>query len=79
VDKVALGQVFHEYLGSPYQSLFHQMLHTHVSSGAGIIGQLARDVQSTPRIGTKLIYVCRNHRSVVVAGGVSVQFQPREI
>jgi hypothetical protein len=28
VDKVALGQVFFEYFGFPYQSSFHQMLTT---------------------------------------------------
>jgi hypothetical protein len=41
VDKVALGQVFSEYFGFPYQSSFHQLLynHHHLSSGAGTIGQ----------------------------------------
>jgi hypothetical protein len=41
VDKVAQGQVFSEYLGVPFQSLFHQFLHNyhHLSSGAGTIGQ----------------------------------------
>jgi hypothetical protein len=41
VDKVALGQVFSEYLGCPCQSSFHQLLHNHphLSSGAGTIGQ----------------------------------------
>jgi hypothetical protein len=41
VDKVALGQVFSEYFGSPCQSLFHQLLHNHphLSSGACTIGQ----------------------------------------
>jgi hypothetical protein len=29
VDKVALGQVFSEYFGFPYQSSFHQILHHH--------------------------------------------------
>jgi hypothetical protein len=27
VDKAALGQVFSEYFGFPYQSSFHQFLH----------------------------------------------------
>jgi hypothetical protein len=27
VDKAALGQVFSEYFGSPYQLLFHQFLY----------------------------------------------------
>jgi hypothetical protein len=43
VDKVALGQVFSEYLGFPCPSSFHQLLHNHnhhhhhrhLSSGAG--------------------------------------------
>jgi hypothetical protein len=39
VDKVALGQVFSEYFGFPCQSSFHQLLHNHLSSGAGKIGQ----------------------------------------
>jgi hypothetical protein len=35
VDKMALGQVFSEYLGFPCQSSFHQYLHNHhhLSSG----------------------------------------------
>jgi hypothetical protein len=39
VDKVALGQVFSEYFGFPYQSSFHQFLHNdhHLSPGAGTI------------------------------------------
>jgi hypothetical protein len=41
VDKVALGQVFSEYLGFLYQSSFHQMLYNHpgLSTEAGTIGQ----------------------------------------
>jgi hypothetical protein len=40
VDKVALGQVFSEYFGFPFQSSFHQLLHNHNrSSGTGTIGQ----------------------------------------
>jgi hypothetical protein len=46
VDKVALGQVFSEYFGSPYQFSFHRLLHTHLSSGAGTIGQTVADVPS---------------------------------
>jgi hypothetical protein len=48
VDKVALGQVFSEYFGFPCQSSF-RLLHTHthhLSSGAGIIGQILADVPS---------------------------------
>jgi hypothetical protein len=32
--------------GFPCQLSFHQMLHTHLSSGAGTIGQLVADVPS---------------------------------
>jgi hypothetical protein len=45
---VALGQVFSEYFGFPYQFSFHRVLHTrhHLSSGAGTIGQILADVRS---------------------------------
>jgi hypothetical protein len=33
VDKVALGQVFSDYLGFRYQSSFHQILHSHNHPG----------------------------------------------
>jgi hypothetical protein len=46
VDKVALGKVYSEYFGFPYQFSFPQMLHTHLSSGAGTMGQLEVDVPS---------------------------------
>jgi hypothetical protein len=47
VDKVALGQVFSEYIGFPCQFSFHRLLHTHhLSSGAGTIGELVVDVPS---------------------------------
>jgi hypothetical protein len=48
VDKVALGQVFSEYLCFPCQFSFHRLLHTHhhLSSEAGIIGQIVADVPS---------------------------------
>jgi hypothetical protein len=46
VDKVALKQVFSEYFGFPCQFSFHQMLNTHLLSGAGTIGQLVADVPS---------------------------------
>jgi hypothetical protein len=45
-DKAALGQVFSVYIGFPYQFLFHQMLHTHLSSGAGTIAPSVTDVPS---------------------------------
>jgi hypothetical protein len=38
VDKVALGQVFSEYIDFPWQFSFHRLLHTHHHhqlSGAG--------------------------------------------
>jgi hypothetical protein len=44
VDKVTLGQVLSKYFGFPCQFSFHQMLPTHVSSGAGTIRQLAPDI-----------------------------------
>jgi hypothetical protein len=47
VDKLALGQVFSEYFGFPYQFSFHRLLHAHhLSSGAGTIGQALADVPS---------------------------------
>jgi hypothetical protein len=46
VNKVALGQVSSAYFGLPCQFSFHQMLHIHLSSGAGTIGQLVGDVPS---------------------------------
>jgi hypothetical protein len=46
VDKVALWQVFSQYFGFPCQFSFHQLLHTHLSSGARTIGQLVIDIPS---------------------------------
>jgi hypothetical protein len=47
VDKVQLVQVFSEYFNFPSQFSFHRLLHIrHLSSGAGIIGQLVADVPS---------------------------------
>jgi hypothetical protein len=48
VDKVALGQVFSEYFGVPYQFSFRRLLHIHhhLSFEAGSIGQLVADVPS---------------------------------
>jgi hypothetical protein len=47
VDKVALGQVFSEYFGFPFQFSFNRLLHTHhLSSGAGTKGQLVADKPS---------------------------------
>jgi hypothetical protein len=46
VDKVALGKVFLEYFGFPTQFSIHLLLHTRLSSGAGITGQIVADVTS---------------------------------
>jgi hypothetical protein len=43
---VALVQIFSEYFGFPYQFSFHQLLHTHQSSGTGTIGQTVAGVPS---------------------------------
>jgi hypothetical protein len=46
VEKVALGQVFSEYFDFPCQFSFHRLLHTHLSSGIGTMGQTVADVLS---------------------------------
>jgi hypothetical protein len=46
VDELTLGHVLSEYLGFPCQFSFYQLLHTHLSSGAGTIGQIVADVPS---------------------------------
>jgi hypothetical protein len=47
VNKVALEQVFFQYLGFTCWFSFHRLLHTHhLLSGAGTIGQLVADVPS---------------------------------
>jgi hypothetical protein len=46
VDKLALGQVLHEYIGFLCQFSFHQLLKNHLSSGAGTISQLVADLPS---------------------------------
>jgi hypothetical protein len=61
LNEVALGQVFSEYFGFPCQFSFHHLLHIHLSSGAGILGQLMADVTTelmshlTPRNLKKLL------------------------
>jgi hypothetical protein len=47
-DKVALGQVFSEYLGFPCYFSFYRLFHTHhhLPSGPGTIGQIVADVPS---------------------------------
>jgi hypothetical protein len=46
VDKVEMEQVFSKYFSFLFQLSFHQMLHTHLSSGAGTIGQLVANIPS---------------------------------
>jgi hypothetical protein len=48
VGKVAFGQVFSGYFGVPCQFSFHRLLvvHHHLSSGAGTIGQTVAAVPS---------------------------------
>jgi hypothetical protein len=46
VDKVALGQVFSEYFGFPYQPSFHQFLHNHHHYQRGLV-QKASSGRST--------------------------------
>jgi hypothetical protein len=46
VGQRALWEVFSEYVRFPYQFSFHQLLHTHLASGAGTIGQIVFDVPS---------------------------------
>jgi hypothetical protein len=43
---MALGQVFSEFFDFPCQFAFYRLLHTHLSSGAGTIGQKVADVPS---------------------------------
>jgi hypothetical protein len=50
VDRVALGQVFSEYVGFPCQFSFHRLLHIHhhLSSGADTIGPIVDSVSPYP-------------------------------
>jgi hypothetical protein len=73
VDKVALGQVFSEYLCFPCQSSFHRLLHNHhhLSSEAGTIGQTVAAVPSeicpTPKaIRKKKVHSEASNRQKVV-------------
>jgi hypothetical protein len=45
-DEVELGQVSSKYFGFPCQFSVHQMLHSHLSFGAGIRGSLVAGVPS---------------------------------
>jgi hypothetical protein len=44
VDKLALTKVFSEHFAFLFRSSFYQILHTYLSSGAGIIGQLVANL-----------------------------------
>jgi hypothetical protein len=44
VNEMALGQVFSVCFGFPCQFSFHQLLHTHLSSGAGTMNPLVAGV-----------------------------------
>jgi hypothetical protein len=46
VDNVALVQVFYKYFGFSWQFSFHHILHLHLLSGAGTIGQIVANVPS---------------------------------
>jgi hypothetical protein len=37
VDKMTLEEISSEYFGFPFEFIFRQTLHTHLSSGAGAI------------------------------------------
>jgi hypothetical protein len=63
---VALGQVFYEYFGFPYEFSFHRLLHTHhhLPSGAGTIGKIVADVPSGPSLTPPQdpILTCERHK-----------------
>jgi hypothetical protein len=46
VNRAAMGQVFSDYFGFPYQLAFHRLLHSHhyLSSWAGTVGQTVAGV-----------------------------------
>jgi hypothetical protein len=72
VDKGALGQGFSKYFAFRCKFSFHQMLHTHQLSGAGIIGQLVADVPSGVSLPQEI------KKKITVAGIIQVtaaQFQ----
>jgi hypothetical protein len=69
VDEVALGQVLSENIGFPCKLSLYQMLHTHLSYGTCIIGQLLPTYQVnsvllhyTPRNIKKYIYMVKSGR-----------------
>jgi hypothetical protein len=50
VDKMALGQVFSEYVGCPYQLSLHRLFHIIYHPGLVIIGQIVTEVPSGFRL-----------------------------
>jgi hypothetical protein len=71
VDKLALGKVFFEYFSSSCQSLFQKMLHAHLSSGAGTIGQLV-----VKKNNGAAITVFRVNTSIPICSAIFVQKRP---
>jgi hypothetical protein len=71
VKKVSLGQVSSEYFGFPCQFSFHQMLHNHLSSGAGTVGQLVAYVPS----GLSLSLPHETKKKITLEGGCRGLFQ----
>jgi hypothetical protein len=68
---MALGLVFSEYFGFPYQFSFHRLLHIHhyhLSSGIGTIGQLVADVLSGLRLISSQEYKKRYHFTLTYDG-----------
>jgi hypothetical protein len=66
VDKVALGQFFLDYFGSPRQFSFHRLLHIHhLSSDIGTIGQLLTGVPN--RLSLALPQECKKEKILIVA------------
>jgi hypothetical protein len=63
VDNVALMQVSGEHFGFPCQFSFHRLLHTHLPSGTGTVGQILADVP----IGLSLTPLQENKRKKEVS------------
>jgi hypothetical protein len=60
VDKAHWDRSLFECFGFLCQSLFHQMLHTHLSNGTGTIGQLVADVPSGLTVSPTTSHEIRN-------------------
>jgi hypothetical protein len=67
----------YEYFGFPCQFSFHQLLHTHITSVAGTIGQIAADVPSglglTPPQGSEKKKLCGGEGERIKSAKDSVQ------